>query len=98
MTGLNKIIHERARLLILTYLASNEKKKVSFNELQKSLGFTSGNLSVQLRKLEQADYLDIHKTFKENKPYTTISITSRGSDALNSYVAEMEVIIKALKK
>ena len=98
MSGLNKIIHERARLLILTYLASNEKKKVSFNELQKSLGFTSGNLSVQLRKLEQADYVDIHKTFKENKPYTTISITPRGSNALNSYVAEMEGIIKALKK
>ncbi len=98
MSGLNRLIHERARLLILTYLASNEKKKISFNELQKSLGFTSGNLSVQLRKLEQADYVDIHKAFKENKPYTTISITPRGSNALNSYVAEMEGIIKALKK
>lgn len=98
MSGLNKIIHERARLLILTYLASNERKKVSFNELQKSLGFTSGNLSVQLRKLEQADYVDIHKAFKANKPYTTVSITPRGFDALNSYVAEMEGIIKTLKK
>jgi len=98
VSGLNKIIHERARLLILTHLASNEKKKVSFNELQKSLGFTSGNLSVQLRKLEQAHYVDIHKTFKANKPYTTVSITPRGFDALNSYVAEMEGIIKALKK
>ena len=98
MSGLNKIIHERARLLILTCLASNEKKKVSFNELQKSLGFTSGNLSVQLRKLKQADYVDIHKTFKEYKPHTTVSITSKGYNALNSYVAEMEGIIKALKK
>jgi DNA-binding HxlR family transcriptional regulator len=96
--GLNKIIHERARLMIVTYLASSEKKEVSFNDLQKSLGFTSGNLSVQLRKLEQADYVDIHKAFIENKPHTTISITPRGSDALNSYIAEMEGIIKALKK
>jgi DNA-binding HxlR family transcriptional regulator len=95
---LNKIIHERARLMIVAYLASSEKKEISFNDLQKSLGFTSGNLSVQLRKLEQADYVDIRKTFKENKPYTTISITPRGSDALNSYVTEMEGIIKALKK
>ena len=98
MAGLNKIIHERARLLILTCLASNDKKRVSFNELQKSLGFTSGNLSVQLRKLQQSDYIDIHKTFKENKPYTTISITPRGTGALNRYVTEMEGIIKALKK
>jgi DNA-binding MarR family transcriptional regulator len=74
--GLNKIIHERARLLILTYLASNEKKEISFNELQESLDFSSGNLSVQLRKLQQADYVDIQK----------------------NYVAEMEGIIKTLKK
>ena len=98
MPGLNKIIHERARLLILTYLASSEKKEISFNELQENLKFSSGNLSVQLRKLQQADYVAIHKTFKENKPYTTISITYPGSDALNSYVAEMEDIIKTLKK
>lgn len=98
MPGLNKIIHARARLLILTYLASNVKKKISFNELQKNLGFTSGNLSVQLRKLEQADYVEIYKTFKENKPYTAVSISTRGYDALNSYVIEMEGIIKALRK
>ncbi len=98
MPGLNKIIHERARLLILTYLASNEKKETSFNELQQSLSFSSGNLSVQLRKLEQAAYVDIQKTFKDNKPYTTVSITLQGSDALKKYVAEMEDIITALKK
>jgi DNA-binding HxlR family transcriptional regulator len=95
--GLNKIIHERARLLILTYLASNEKKESSFNEIQQNLDFSSGNLSVQLRKLEQAGYVAIHKTFKENKPYTTISITHQGTDALKRYVAEMEKIIKTLK-
>ena len=97
MPGLNKIIHERARLLILTYLASNEKKEISFNEILDNLQFSSGNLSVQLRKLQQAGYVAIHKTFKENKPYTTISITTRGSDALKRYVAEMEEIIKTLK-
>jgi DNA-binding HxlR family transcriptional regulator len=96
--GLNKIIHERARLLILTYLVSNEKKEISFNEIQQSLGFSSGNLSVQLRKLQQADYIDIQKTFRNNKPHTTVSITHQGTDALNQYVSEMETIIKTLKK
>jgi DNA-binding MarR family transcriptional regulator len=95
--GLNKIIHERARLLILTYLASNEKKEISFNEMLDALQFSSGNLSVQLRKLKQAGYVAIHKTFKANKPYTTISITTPGSDALKHYVAEMEEIIRTLK-
>ena len=98
MAGLNKIIHERARLLILTYLASTEKKEVSFNEIQESLDFSSGNLSVQLRKLQQADYIDIQKSFKDNKPHTTVSITHQGTDALNQYVAEMENIIQTLKK
>jgi DNA-binding MarR family transcriptional regulator len=96
--GLNKIIHERARLMILTYLASNEKKEISFNEIQQRLDFSSGNLSVQLRNLQQASYVDIQKTFKDNKPYTTVSITHQGSDALSKYVAEMEGIIKTLKK
>jgi DNA-binding MarR family transcriptional regulator len=96
--GLNKIIHERARLLILTYLASNEKKEISFNELQERLDFSSGNLSVQLRRLQQADYIDIQKAFKDNKPHTTVSITHQGTDALNRYVAEMEDIIKTLRK
>jgi hypothetical protein len=53
---------------------------------------------VQLRKLQQADYVDIQKTFRDNKPYTAVSITHQGSDALKHYVAEMEGIIKTLKK
>ena len=98
MPVLNKIIHERARLMILTYLASNERKEISFNEIQQGLDFSSGNLSVQLRKLQQASYVVIQKTFKDNKPYTTVSITHQGSDALSKYVTEMEAIIKTLKK
>ena len=49
------------------------------------------------RKLQQADYVTIHKTFKENKPYTSLSITQQGANALKQYVAEMEEIIKTLK-
>jgi len=96
--ALEKIIHERARLLILTHLASHEKKEISFNELQETLGFTSGNLSVQLRKLKEATYVEINKSFKDNKPYTTISITLNGSKALNHYLDEMEGLIKTLRR
>ena len=98
MPELDRIIHERARLLILTHLASREQKEISFNELLDSLGLTSGNLSVQLRKLKEAGYVNIYKTFKDNKPYTTVSITPRGTEALTNYLDEMEGLIKALRK
>ncbi|MBW1642389.1 MAG: transcriptional regulator [Deltaproteobacteria bacterium] len=98
MAPIDKIIHERARLLILTYLASNERQEISFNELQEKLDFTSGNLSIQLKKLKEVKYLEINKTFKNNKPYTTIQVTPEGTEALNKYIEEMEDIIHALRK
>ena len=98
MVPLDKIIHERARLLIVTYLANNRHDEVSFNELQEKLSFTPGNLSVQLKNLKKAGYVNIQKTFKNNKPYTTIIITAKGSEALNHYLDEMERIIQSLRK
>ena len=98
MPELDKLIHERARLLILTHLASNEDSEISFNDIQNKLDFSSGNLSVQLKKLADANYLKIHKTYKDNKPYTTVMITSSGATALKAYLEEMEQIIKSLKK
>lgn len=97
MASINKIIHERVRLLILTYLAGSDKQEINFNELQTSLELTSGNLSVQLRKLKEAGYLEIEKTFRDNKPYTTIFITPEGRKALNQYIEEMESIIGTLR-
>lgn len=81
----------------MTYLGSSKKTAVSFNELQKRLDFTSGNLSVQLNNLKQAEYITINKSFKDNKPYTTIAITTSGSQALNRYLEDMEEIINTLK-
>jgi len=98
VADINKIIHEPARLRILTYLVTNEKDAVSFGELQKSLEFTSGNLSLQLKKLNTADYIEIQKTFKDNKPYTTARLTPIGANALSEYVDNMEKIINGLKK
>ena len=98
MAAIDKIIHEPARLLILTYLASNEKDEISFNELLENLELTSGNLSIQLKKLKEVKYLGISKTFKDNRPYTTVSITPHGLAALDRYVEGMNAIIKSLKK
>ena len=98
MAAIDKIIHEPARLLILTYLASNEKDKISFNELLENLELTSGNLSIQLKKLKEVKYLEISKTFKDNRPYTTVSISPQGIAALDRYVEGMNAIIKSLKK
>ncbi len=98
MAKLDKIIHERARLRIVTYLASESSRETSFTELQERLEFSSGNLSIQLKKLKEAGYVDINKTFKDNKPFTTVILTPSGSEALLAYVDEMEKIIGALKQ
>jgi DNA-binding MarR family transcriptional regulator len=97
VAGLDKLIHERARLLILMHLASMGKIAIPFNELLEKLGLTSGNLSIQLKKLKAAHYVKIKKTFKDNKPFTTVSITPQGMNALNDYLDEMEGFIKALR-
>ncbi len=94
---LDKIIHERARLMILTYLASSEETEASFNELKEGLDLTSGNLSVQLKTLEEAGFVSIKKEFRGNKPYTGVSITAEGAEALSSYLSEMESLIRSLK-
>ena len=96
--NLNKVIHERARLLILSYLASSKYESLSFNELKEALEFTAGNLSIHLKSLEEVKYISINKIFKDNKPLTSISITPEGIEALNEYLDEMESIIKSLRR
>jgi DNA-binding MarR family transcriptional regulator len=95
--SVDKVIHEQVRLAILTYIASSEQKEVPFTELKQSLELTAGNLSVQLRNLEDAGYLTISKTIEGRKPSTTVAMTLAGRDALVSYIAKMEAIIRTLK-
>ncbi len=94
---LDKVIHERARLRVLTYLASSAQVETGFTELRDELGFSSGNLSVQLKTLEAAGYLRIEKRFVRNKSFTGVSLTVDGHRALSAYLAELEVIIASLK-
>ena len=98
MSTFDKIIHEPARLRIITLLVNSDDSPVSFNFLQEKLEMSSGNLSVQLKKLKEAGYIMIYKTFKDNKPLTTVDITPAGTDALTDYVTQMESIIKSLKE
>jgi DNA-binding MarR family transcriptional regulator len=90
----DKIIHERARLLILSYLASRNEGRIPFGELKDALEFTSGNLSIQLKTLKDYGYIAITKVFKDNKPLTRVAITSKGGQALKRYLGEMENLIK----
>ena len=94
---LDKMIHERSRLMVLTYLASSERGEAGFTELRDGLGFTAGNLSVQIKTLEEAGYVRVDKRFVSNKSYTGVGLTGEGHLALSAYLAEMETIIASLK-
>jgi DNA-binding MarR family transcriptional regulator len=94
---LDKVIHERARLMLLTYLASSDKAQTGFTELRDGLRMSAGNLSVQLKTLEEAGYVKIEKRFVENKPYTGVGLTARGQKALSDYLGELEVIVASLR-
>jgi len=93
---LDKIIHERIRLGIISALAANNK--LSFTELKNLLATTDGNISVHARKLEEAGYLTCEKSFRGRTPLTEYEITSAGRKALAKYLDHMEALIKAMKK
>ena len=93
---LDRVIHERMRLGIISALAAN--KRLSFSELKKLLNTTDGNISVHARKLEDAGYLDCEKSFKGRKPLTEYKITKKGKTALQQYLDHMEALIKAVRE
>jgi DNA-binding MarR family transcriptional regulator len=92
---LDKIIHERMRLGIISALAANET--LSFTDLKNLLNTTDGNISVHARKLEEAGYLTCEKSFKGRVPLTEYRITSAGREALRRYLNHMEALISAMK-
>lgn len=94
---LNRLIHEKSRLMILTYLSSAQEPELGFTELRDALGFSAGNLSIQIKTLEEAGYLATSKTFRDNRPYTSVSLTGSGKKALEAYLADLEVIVASLK-
>ena len=92
---LDRVIHERMRLGIISALAANDK--LSFSDLKKLLNTTDGNISVHARKLEEAGYVTCEKSFKGRVPLTEYSITKEGKKALERYLNHMEALINAMK-
>jgi len=92
---LDKVIHERMRLGLISALAANEK--LSFTELKNLLATTDGNISVHARKLEEAGYVTCKKSFQGRMPLTEYAITKDGRKALTRYLDHMEALIKAMK-
>ena len=92
---LDRLIHERVRLGIVSALAVNQS--LAFNELKTMLGLTDGNLSVHARKLEEADYLECTKSFEGRTPRTEFRLTDAGRRALTAYLNHMEALIQAVR-
>src|ERR687895_1390746 len=93
--GLDRLIHERLRLGIVSALAVNES--LSFNDLKKLMKTTDGNLSVHARKLEDAEYISCTKSFEGRVPRTEYRLTGAGRRALERYLDHMEALIHATR-
>jgi DNA-binding HxlR family transcriptional regulator len=93
--GLDRLIHERLRLGIVSALAVNDS--LSFNDLKRLMKTTDGNLSVHARKLEEAHYVTCHKTFEGRVPKTSYALTPLGRRALERYLDHMEALIRATR-
>ena len=92
---LDRLIHERVRLGIVSALAASPS--LSFNQLREILKVTDGNLSVHARKLEDAGYLACAKSFQGRVPRTEFSLTREGRDALERYLGHMEGLIDMVR-
>ena len=92
---LDRLIHERIRLGIVSALAANES--LTFSDLKKLLKTTDGNLSVHARKLEEAHYVNCTKSFDRRLPKTEYRLTAAGRRALERYLDQMESLIRAMR-
>ena len=93
---LDRLIHERIRLGIVSALATNDS--LSFNDLKRVLKTTDGNLSVHARKLEEAEYISCVKFFEGRVPRTEYRLTAKGRSALAEYLDQMEEWIRVTRE
>jgi len=93
--GLDRLIHERMRLGIVSALAANEA--LTFNDLKSLMNTTDGNLSVHARKLEEGGYIACTKSFEGRLPKTEYKLTVAGRRALENYLSHMETIIHQMR-
>ena len=93
--NLDRLIHERLRLGIISALAANES--LTFSDLKSLMNTTDGNLSVHARKLEEAGYISCTKFFEGRLPKTEYKLTAAGRSALEKYLSHMESLIKQMR-
>ena len=93
---LDRLIHGRIRLGILSVLAINDR--LQFNDLKRLVDTTDGNLSVHARKLEEAGYISCRKYFDDRTPRTEYSLTEKGRQAFSDYLERMETLIGMVRK
>src|SRR5512138_1263309 len=95
MAGLNETIHQPVRLRIMAALVSLDPgSEVDFTYLRDLLEVTDGNLGAHLRKLEEAGYISVNKTFVDRKPRTFVGATNEGRNVFQEHVAALEAILK----
>ena len=96
MATLNEVIHQPARLRIMAVLAAiSPERQVTFGFLKEACGLTDGNLGAHLRRLEEAGYITIVKTFVRQKPQTYIQITEAGRAAFEEHRAALQAILES---
>lgn len=94
VTELDPVIHAQARLRVVSALSVlRDDDRIAFPRLQESLGMTAGNLSVHLRKLEDAGYVEVTKTHRGRTPTTLVRLTRRGRLAFDDYTAALRALL-----
>ena len=93
---LDRVIHEKGRLAIMSMLAASPE--LSFTELRETLEMTDGNLTTHIRTLQEAGYVSIAKSYRNNRRLTTVSMTGAGRKAFADYLALLERIVKDARR
>lgn len=89
---LDRVIHEKGRLPIVSLLAA--APELSFTELRDSLGMTDGNLSVHIKTLQEAGFISVTKSYRNQRPLTTCALTPEGRKAFANYIDLLEQIVR----
>ena len=92
---LDRVIHEKGRLAIMSMLAASPE--LAFTELRDALNMTDGNLTTHIRTLQEAGYISVSKSYANNRPLTTCSLTAAGKKAFSSYIDLLEQILQQTK-
>ena len=93
--NLDRVIHEKGRLAIMSMLAATPE--LSFSELRDTLEMTDGNITSHIRTLQEAGYVSVAKSFQNNRPLTTCSLTPAGRKEFAAYIALLEQILEQTK-